>query len=188
MIPEYLSGPVAAVQSAVLDGFGDVLDGDIRFGGEVGDGAGDFEDAVVGAGAEALLLHGALEQAFGVGGELAEGANLLSVHLGVGEDRLGRGAGGGFGASRFAVGREGEAGVLALAGGEDASADLGGSFGGCATAQLLILNGGHLYMYVDAVEQRAGDLADVALDHRRSTHALARLVIKISARSRVISL
>ena len=55
--------------------------GDIGFGGEVGDGAGDLEDAVVGAGGEALLLHGALEQALGVGGELAEGADLLGGHL-----------------------------------------------------------------------------------------------------------
>jgi hypothetical protein len=34
---------------------------------KVGDGAGHFENAVVGAGGEALLLHGALEQALGVG-------------------------------------------------------------------------------------------------------------------------
>ena len=44
---------VAAVEGAVLDGFGDVLDGDVRLAAEVGDGAGDLEDAVVGAGAEA---------------------------------------------------------------------------------------------------------------------------------------
>ena len=44
------SAPVAAVQGSVLNGFGDVFDGDVGFGGEVGDGAGDFEDAVVGAG------------------------------------------------------------------------------------------------------------------------------------------
>jgi len=38
---------------------------DVGDGFEVGDGAGDFEDSVVGAGAEALLLHGALEDALG---------------------------------------------------------------------------------------------------------------------------
>ena len=84
----------------------------------------------MGAGGEALLLHGALEQALGVGGELAVGADLLGVHLRVGEDGFGefrglpipglrcetRG-------TRFCG--EGEAGVLALAGGEDAGADLG---------------------------------------------------------------
>ena len=62
------SHPEAAVQGAVLDGLCDVLDRDGWGGFEVGDSAGDLEDAVVGAGAEALLLHGALEEAFRVGG------------------------------------------------------------------------------------------------------------------------
>jgi len=35
-----------------------------------------IQDAVVGAGAEALLLHGAFEQAFAVAGELAVGSKL----------------------------------------------------------------------------------------------------------------
>ena len=83
-------GPVTAIQGAVLDGFGDVGDGNGGGGGQVGDGAGYFEDAVVGAGAEALLLHGAFEEAFGVGGEFAEGADLLGGHLGVGEGGGGR--------------------------------------------------------------------------------------------------
>src|ERR1039458_9128097 len=74
------SGPIAAVEGAVLDGFGDVADGDVLCSGQVGDGARNLEDAVVGAGGEALLLHGALEQALGVGRELAEGTDLLGVH------------------------------------------------------------------------------------------------------------
>lgn len=52
-------GPIAPVECAVLDSFGDVLDGDGWRGFEVGDGAGDFEDAIMGAGGEALLLHSA---------------------------------------------------------------------------------------------------------------------------------
>ena len=36
-------------------------------------------------------------------------------------------------------------------------------------------------MNVDAVQQRAGDLGDVALDHRRGAHALARLVVEVAA-------
>ncbi len=39
--------PVAAVEGAVLDGLGDV-----GFAAEVGDGAGDLEDVIVGAGGE----------------------------------------------------------------------------------------------------------------------------------------
>ena len=36
-------------------------------------------------------------------------------------------------------------------------------------------------MDVDAVEQRAGDLGHVALDHGRRAHALARLVVEVAA-------
>ena len=169
------SGPVAAVERAVLNGLGEVGDGDGGGAFEVGDGAGYLEDAVVGAGGEALLLHGALEQAFGVGGELAEGADLLGGHLGVGEDGAtglaGDGAGGGLE----------EAVVLELAGGEDAGADLGGAFGGGGAAELLVLHGGDLDVDVDAVEERARDLGDVALDHGRGTHAVAGLVVEVAA-------
>ena len=36
-------------------------------------------------------------------------------------------------------------------------------------------------MNIDAVEQRAGDLGHVALDHGRRAHALARLVVEVAA-------
>ena len=53
---------------------------------QVGDGSGDFEDAVVGPGGEAQALHGHLEQALGLG---TRGAVLLDEpgrHVGVGVD------------------------------------------------------------------------------------------------------
>ena len=53
------SAPIAPVEAAVLDGFGDVFGGNSSGAGEVGDGAGDLEDAVVGAGAEAQAADGA---------------------------------------------------------------------------------------------------------------------------------
>jgi len=43
------SRPQLAVEGAVLNGFGDVVAGDFFGAGQVGDGAGDFQDAVVGA-------------------------------------------------------------------------------------------------------------------------------------------
>ena len=73
-----------------MDGFGDVFGFDGGGVFDVGDGAGDFEDAVVGAGAEALLGHGAFEQAFAVGGEFAEGADVARVHLRVAVELLAR--------------------------------------------------------------------------------------------------
>jgi len=77
----------------------------------------------VGASAEALLLHGALENAFGVAGELAEEADLLGGHLGVGVDGLGGTATGG--ASTALVAKDAvESRVLELSGGEDTGANL----------------------------------------------------------------
>ena len=51
-------GQERPVQGVVLDGFEDVVGGDVIQRGEVGQGAGDFEDAVVGAGAEVEVGHG----------------------------------------------------------------------------------------------------------------------------------
>ena len=59
------SGPVIAVKRAVLNGFGDVGSADGVGGVEVGDRECHFQDAVVGAGAEAQARHGAFEQALG---------------------------------------------------------------------------------------------------------------------------
>ena len=76
LIESVVLGPVGAVERAVLDGFGYVFGFDGRRLFDVGDGAGDFQDAVVGAGAESLLGHGALEEAFAVGRKIAEGADV----------------------------------------------------------------------------------------------------------------
>ena len=99
------SGPVAAVQSPVLDGFGQVGNGKLVGSIKVSYRARNLEDTVVGSGGEALLLHGPLQQAFGVGTEFAVGANLACGHLRVGEDAI---------AGPF------EAMSLAIARGEDA--------------------------------------------------------------------
>ena len=48
---------------AVLQGLGEVGGLDVVFARQVGDGAGDFEHAVEGAGAEVHLGHGAAHEA-----------------------------------------------------------------------------------------------------------------------------
>jgi len=48
VFPISLLRPIVAVERAVLDGFGDVAGGDILGAFQVGDGAGDLEDTVVG--------------------------------------------------------------------------------------------------------------------------------------------
>jgi hypothetical protein len=52
--------------------------------------------------------------------------------------------------------------------------------GGRAAAKLLILNGRRLDMYIETVEERAGDLCNIPPDHRRRAETLARLVIKVA--------
>jgi hypothetical protein len=161
-----------------------VGDGDGGGGFEVGDGAGDLEDAVVGAGAEALLLHGALEEALGVGGQLAEGADLLGGHLGVSKDGSTWGAGRAFGADG---GFEEAACWISRAARTRARISVEPSELAPPRSSL-VLHGGDFDVDVDAVEQRAADLGDVTLDHRRGAHAFAGLVIEVAAGSRVISL
>jgi hypothetical protein len=55
--------PEAAVECAVLDGFCDMAHGNLWPCVEICDGAGDLQYPVVGARAQALLLHGAFKQA-----------------------------------------------------------------------------------------------------------------------------
>ena len=73
------------IQSPILDPLGQMRLADLRFAGEVGDGAGDLEDAGVGAGREAETV-GAKFQKFLAG--LVEGAEFADVaggHAGVGD-------------------------------------------------------------------------------------------------------
>ena len=80
---------VAAVEVAVGDGFHDVGLADLDAGVEVGDGAGDLEDTVVGAGAHVHAGDGLAQlcHALGVGlGILVQqrGGHLgVAVHAGV---------------------------------------------------------------------------------------------------------
>src|ERR1035438_6866274 len=161
-----LSSPIAAVQSAVLNGLGQVSHGQMLGALQIRDGPRNFEDAVVGAGGQALLLHGPLQQALGIGAQFAVGANLARSHLRVSENLF---------AGLF------EALPLPFASGHHPVANLSRSFGRRAAAQFLVLHRWNLDMYIDAVEKRAGDFGDIALNDRRSAMALARLVIEIAA-------
>lgn len=160
------SGSVATVEGAVLDCFGEVRDLDGLCGLEVGDGARDFEDAVMGAGTHSLLEHGALEKALGIRAEFAVGADLARGHLRVGVD---------FFSGFF------EAIALTIARGLDAVANLRRTFGCCPAAEFFVLNSGNFDVNVDAVEEWAGDFCDVALNHRRGAYAVVRFVVEVAA-------
>src|ERR1700724_2148093 len=120
--------------------------------------------AVEGAGGEAELLEGVVEQALPGVVETAVAAEVLVRHRRVDRGRAGRA----------------EAGELHRPRGRDARADDGGGLarGG---AQLAQREGRHLDVQVDAVEQRAGDAAAVALDQRRQAGAGVAGVAEMAA-------
>ena len=73
-----------AVEAAVLDGLRAVLGGDGVGAGEVGDGAGHPDDAVVAAGREAEAFGGGVEELSGVGAEREESPQEARRQLGIG--------------------------------------------------------------------------------------------------------
>ena len=75
-----------SVESSVLDGFGEVFGLDGIGVGEVGDGACDAEDLVVGAGGEAQFVDGLFEDVEAGVVEGAELADLSGGHSGVDAD------------------------------------------------------------------------------------------------------
>ncbi len=106
--------PKDAVQGAVLDRFADMFGENVFGVGEVGDGAGDFEDAIVGACAEVEFRHRHFHHAFG---GFVQGAMVfqeLCGHAGIAA-----------GLAAFS-----EALALDFAGGGDAFTDRGGGFAG----------------------------------------------------------
>ena len=54
--------PVASVEVAIVDGFGDVVGLNLLASFKVGDGAGNFQDAAVCSGGEREAFHSSMEQ------------------------------------------------------------------------------------------------------------------------------
>lgn len=113
---------------------------------QIGDGAGHAEDAVVAAARQAQPVEGPLHQLLPGGIQLT----ILPDH------------GGGH------IGVAGDAGTLVapllrLSGGVDPAADLLRALRLLLAAHGLVLHRRHLYVHIDAVQQGAGDAAQVAL-------------------------
>jgi hypothetical protein len=106
---------------------------------EVGAGAGHFQDAVVGAGAEAPAGSWRVLAAFAIDRGRAGGTDVAGGHLGV-----------------FFAGR-GEAFELLLAGANDAVANLGRGFGIGAPAPLIA---GHTPVYLPTLARRRIETLD----------------------------
>ncbi len=133
--------------------------------GEVGEGAGDFEDAVVGAGGEVHVVHGVLEVGAAFGVELTVGFHLSRGH----------------GAVDVGAGAFGEALGLDGAGLLDAGADGGGGFALFGGGEGFVVDEGDFDMEIDAVEERAADALAVFLDEGRATAAFAFGIAIIAA-------
>ena len=80
--------PRLSIQTSVADGFGDVVALDILLTGEVGDGAGDLDDALVGSGGEVEVGHGTLQHLIAWSVELGVLMKQGGIHLGVAMDAL----------------------------------------------------------------------------------------------------
>jgi len=136
---------------------------------EVGDGAGDLEDAVVGPRTHVHAFHGVAQllQAGGVG---------LGVFVQEGRGHLGVAVDAGFVL---------EAAFLQHPGGDDALADSGTGFAWGLAGHLLEIDGLHLDLQVDAVEQRARNLAHVVGALILVADALLLGVAIVPARARI---
>lgn len=153
------SAPVTAVEAAVLDGLGEVFGEDAGGVIEIGDGAGDFEETIVGAGAEAHFLHRQLERPLPGVIEGAEGANLAGREIGVVE----------------------ATGLLEGAGGENAVAHALGGGAGVVGAEFFVGHGGDFDVEVDAVQEGPADFSEVALDDAAGATALAAGIAVVAA-------
>ena len=138
--------PVASVEASIADGLGDVVGLDVRGVVEVGDGAGDFQDAAIGTGGELQAIHRHAEQVDGGGVGFGKLVELALVHLGV--------AVGSAHHPTLPHGKGAEALGLNLAGTDDTLTDFRTGLSRLQLAQVADGDVGNLYLYVYAVEKR----------------------------------
>lgn len=74
----------ATSEAPVLDGFGDMGGADVVAAGQIGDGPGDFQNAVPGAGRQIKLRRRLLQQLAAGFVRLAAGIDFLGAQAGVG--------------------------------------------------------------------------------------------------------
>lgn len=122
---------------------------DVGAVGKVGNRAAEFEDAVIGTGAQLHPPDGKLDQLARFGRKDAEAVDFTNAHVAVGEQ----------------AGVVGESLCLPRTGTLDAGTDGCRAFAAFEAHQLVVLDARHIDVYVDAVEQRPGKLALVARDH-----------------------
>jgi hypothetical protein len=76
--------PKIAIQGAILDRLQDMRGLNVLSRGEIGDGARDLEDAIVGSGAQIELFHGEVQEFFAFRVQFAMCFQQTMGHLGIG--------------------------------------------------------------------------------------------------------
>ena len=159
--------PIVAVERAVIDRLADVRRGNVRARFQIGDGARDLENPVVRASRQALPQHRALQQVFAFRIECAKPSNLRRRHRRIRVNFI-----------------TAESFELYFARCYNALANRRRVFSrrNILAAQFFEINRRNVDVNVDSVEQRTGNLADVALNLRRRAAAFA-LRAEIAARA-----
>ncbi len=140
--------PALPVEAPVLDSFCQMFGRDGLALVQISDGAGHFQDAVVGACRQAQPLHGVPEQFLTGFSHPADLPGEFGGHMGIAVNSL------------FVL----ESFFLHLSCGDDSVADGLTYLGDTFLVQLLKRNGDDLHVQIDAVEQRSADPVDVFLD------------------------
>jgi len=152
----------------VLQRFREMGDGNLIGLAEIGDGARQFEHAMIPSRRKLELAHGGLHHLFARRIERNVGVELLRPHVGIGDERGAR------------VPRP-----LADASGGHPSPDRLRRFPRTPVGKLLVLDPRHLDVNVDSIEQGTADAFLVALDYVRRASTFAQRIAEIAAWARV---
>ena len=152
---------------------------------EVGDGAGELEDPMKGAGAELKLRHRRLDQCLARLVQLAVLPHLGWSHVGVG---LVQQAAVTLRRERVFGQGPGRAVALDGAGGLDAGAEGAAGFAEAVGEELVVVHARDVDVDVNAVEEGAGDALLVAGDGPRTTSAFFLRVIGPTARAGILAI
>jgi len=123
---------------------------DVLFRGKIGYGSCDLKDAAVAARRHAEAIDHHLQQLLPLPIQLTEAFQVPRLHLAVGVQSVG-----------------GKALALDLARCFDPLTDGGGGFRRSRRGEVLVGDAGGFDVQVDAIQQRAGEAAAVALGHQR---------------------
>ena len=168
-----------------MEGFGEVVGLDGVAAVEVGDGAGELEDPMKGAGAELQLRHRRLDERLAGLVQLAVLAHLGWPHVGVGLVQEAAVA-----PRRERVFRQRFRQAVALdgAGAFDAGANGAAGLTEAVGEELVVVDARDVNVDVDAVEEGAGDALLIASDGPRTTSTFFLIVTKVTAGAGIFSI